>query len=167
MNESLKPCVACCELIAAKAKVCPRCHQRQDRLIQFFSSAAGGALVLAAVAGGFFYMASREPPRFSEHASALTLRSEVVHAESEADGTVYASCVGEISNASAFGWRDVTVEARYFNSQGELVDAATDKQDGVYIPANGTAAVRVLDRAARSPSSYASCKLSLKNAVSR
>lgn len=164
--EPTKSCVACCEPIAFKAKVCAHCHQRQDRVLQFLSSAFGGLLALFAVGGFFFYMAHRESHEFKDHAGSISVRSERVHAEA-GSGAAYASCIGEVSNASPYGWRDIAVEARYFNLQNELIDTASERHERIHLPANGNVAIRVLDRAARSPSSYASCRLSIKNAASR
>jgi hypothetical protein len=123
-------------------------------------------LVLLVLGGFFLYMAKRESHDFKDHAGAISIRAEQVHVETARD-TAYASCIGEVTNDTPYGWRDIAVEARYFNAQNELIDTASERHDRIHLPANGSVAIRVLDRAARSAASYTSCKLAIKSAASR
>jgi cbb3-type cytochrome oxidase subunit 3 len=163
---STKLCLACKEAIHQDAKRCPHCHQPQDRLILFFSSGWGVALLTGCLVAFGAYSLYRSQQKFSDHVSSIGTSSFKLHLEGVGE-SAYASCIAVVSNETKVTWREVYAEAKYFNEKNEIVDTASERLRGVVLPAKGTAIVRVLERAAQSPSAYSRCELQIKDAESR
>ena len=162
---TMKTCIACCEQIQLGAKRCPHCNQHQGRFTNFLN-AGGGVFVLLIVITFFIYQFHRERQEFKDYASKLSAGPFTVHVEGTNDFS-YASCLAITKNNSPFGWRNLQVEARFFDAKGQLIDATHQRLNGSFLPANGEAGVRVLERAARSAPEYSRCELRFNDAESR
>jgi hypothetical protein len=160
-----KACKSCCEQIQLGAKRCPHCNQQQSRVINFLNM-GGGALIGVAVLAFFFYQFHRNNQELKDYASKLSTGPFTVHVQSTSE-TPYASCLAIARNDAPFGWRNLQVEARFFDASGNLIDVTHQRLNGSFIPANGEAGVRVLERAARSASEYSRCELRFIDAESR
>ena len=160
-----KPCMACCEPIQVAAKRCPHCNQQQSRVTQFLNT-GGGAVVLLALLAFMIYQFHREKQEFKDYSSKLSTGPFTVHVEGDNE-MAYASCLSIAKNDAPFGWRNLQVEARFFDASGQLIDITHQRLTGSFLPANGEAGFRALDRAARSAREYARCELRFLDAESR
>lgn len=156
-----KACIACCEQIQLGAKRCPHCNQLQSRVINFLNT-GGGLLLGLAVLAFFVYLLHRERQEFKDYASKLSAGPFTVHVEGTGE-TSYVSCLAIVKNDSPFGWRNLQVEARFFDARGHLIDVTHQLLNGSFLPANGEAGLRVLDRAARAAPEYSRCELRFIN----
>lgn len=118
--------------------------------------------VLAFVA----YQVHRETQEFKDYASKLSTGPFTVHVEGSSDVS-YASCLAIVKNDAPFGWRNLQVEARFFDSKEQLVDVTHQRLNGSFLPAKGETGVRVLERAARSAPEYSRCELRITDGESR
>jgi len=82
--------------------------------------------------------------------------SNVALAVKSWDSGVYVVTVGEIKNKSDATLEDISLEARYFNSDGQLVDAAVENLYSLEIPPNETIAFRIESLAVGDADEYAS-----------
>jgi len=129
MNEETKTCPACAEQIKRAAKICPRCRQWQ-RIWSIRSPVIWcSALVAGIVAIGvclfiFFERIINPGPDFSSFRGQIVVTgSKVRLQQTERDRS--AVVVGFVTNQSAFAWKDMEFECRFFDTKGELIDART------------------------------------------
>jgi len=74
------------------------------------------------------------------------------------------SVVGMLRNESDVEWKDIYLEAQYFDSGGTMIDAEGAEQYGLIVPAHEEVAFRVRGAAARAPKDYASHKVFVRSA---
>ena len=75
------------------------------------------------------------------------------------------SVVGTLTNTSDVGWKDVGVEAQFFDKAGKLIDAIpTVDYRGLTVLPHGVAAFKIETKAATTESNYATLKVSVRSA---
>ena len=162
---STKPCKECCEPIQLAAKRCPHCYQLQSPFVTFLRN--GGAVVFfLAILAFMVYQSQIEKKEFKDYTSKVIVGSSTVHVEGT-DDMSYVSCLTIAKNDSPVGLRDLQVEAKFYDANGQLIDVTQQRLKSSFLPANGEAGVRVLERAARSASAYQRCELRILDAVCR
>jgi hypothetical protein len=168
-TEQTKICPHCAETIKAAAKVCPHCRYCQKRWslqnpqigVTIWTLVAFGTMIGF---GAFFDKAFGPKQQFA------TYRDEISVVSSQFNQHLYGSnlwvtVVGIITNSSDVGWKDVGVEAQFFDKSGKLIDAITVNSDdyhSVVILPHGTTAFKIEGKASRSASDYETNKLSVR-----
>ena len=171
-DQTAKVCPLCAETIKAAAKVCPHCRYWQKKwslqdprvgvtlyALSFFAAFGCLAAVMDKVFG--------PKEDFAPYRDEITVvSSELSHriAASSCDTNVilYVTVVGTLTNRSAIAWKDVGVEAQFFDPSGKPFDAITvnaDEYRGVAILPHGEAAFKIEGRAARAASDYETYKV--------
>ena len=130
MNKpSTKSCPYCAETISTEAKVCPRCRQWQTfrsftNPVVFLSIVI---LVICALGIAAIIRLQRiiDPgPDFALFRNSLSVvESKIVFYEREKQTRLRTLVV--LTNQSSYSWKDVEVEARYFDKEHRLIDAKT------------------------------------------
>jgi hypothetical protein len=173
-NEQTKICPLCAETIRAAAKVCPHCRywQKKWSLQNPQTTQSIGAflmllLITAAVVGlGIFLSHVIGPKRdFAPY------RNQVKVVNSEVNfGMVYSNLtvfvVGVITNQSDYGWKQVGLEARFFDRNGKLIDVipANSEYSPVTVLPHTEAGFKIQRSAAQEESAYASHQIFVRTA---
>ena len=76
----------------------------------------------------------------------------------------YISTVGLLTNCSDFSWKEVQVEAQYFDGTGKLIDTGFERSFDTEILPHGESAFRIRTLADKPESSYASHKVFVRYA---
>jgi hypothetical protein len=119
----------CAETIKATAKVCPHCRHWLKRWSlanpQVGMTLYALAAVLLIVGLGLWIetmFGSKE--QFVDHKDEITVLGSVfTHRTSGTN--VYVTVVGTLTNHGSLTWKDVGVEAQFFDESGELIDVTT------------------------------------------
>ena len=78
---------------------------------------------------------------------------------------VYVTVVGTLTNRSSVTWKNVGVEAQFFDSSGKAFDAITvdaDSYRGVVVLPHGVAAFKIEGRAAQPDANYTNCRTAVR-----
>jgi hypothetical protein len=170
-NEQTKICPHCAEAIKTTAKVCPHCRYWQKKWSLYNPQIAGGAGIIigfAILCGfGMFYDRMFGPKqRFAEYRDQIAVvSSEISWRVSGSESNVYVTVSGMLTNHSDVAWKDVGVEARFFDQSNKQFDAITVNTDGyrsVVILPHGEAAFRIESKAARPGADYHTYKVTVR-----
>ena len=166
--EQTKICPLCAETIKAAAKVCPHCRHWQRRWSlqnpQVFATiwvaiVIGALLCLVAFVDKIF-----GPKRdFAEYRDQIAVvSSQLSHRTSGSNSMV--TVVGMVTNRSEFPWKDVGLEAQFFDREGKLIDVVIHAGDygGFAILPRAEEAFRIEGKSARPQSEYASHKVTVR-----
>jgi hypothetical protein len=167
MNESAetKVCPHCAETIKAAAKVCPHCRYAQKRWSLYNPQMLATVwMILCFVAmaglGIFFEKAFGPKEQFATYRDDIAVvGSQFSHRIS--DSNLVNTVVGMLTNRSDVEWKDVGVEARFFDKSGKEIDAITVKAEdyrAVAILPHGEVAFKIESVAARPEADYDSYK---------
>jgi hypothetical protein len=171
-NENLnaRSCPYCAEAIPAAARICPRCRQwlsvRSFRhpLVSTLLLAFLG-LVMLAVLCRLLDRVQRfmnPPPYYSDYKSSIQiLKSNMEWVETTDGPRLFVT--GLLTNQSQFAWREPEFECRFFNSKGEMTDAANGTTFLTILP-SADSAFRVTVKPVRSSNDYSSFRVSVSNA---
>jgi len=160
-NESTKVCPLCAETIKTAAKVCPHCRHWQKRW-SLQNPQIGMTLwilvsVVALACFGTFYDKAFGPKeQFATYRDEISVVSSQFSHRLSGSNLVIA-VVGTLTNRSDIGWKDVGVEAQFFDRSGKLIDTITvnaGDYHGVVILPHGGAAFKIEGRAARPATDY-------------
>jgi hypothetical protein len=156
-----KVCPQCAETIKAAAKVCPHCryHQKKWSLKNPGIAVTLASLVLITcwIAVGTFFEKT-----FGPKEEFATYRDEISVLNSQfsqriSGSNLLVSIVGTLTNHSGVGWKDVGVEAQFFNKAGKLIDAITVSADGfngVTVLPHGETAFKIEGKALHPAADY-------------
>jgi len=75
------------------------------------------------------------------------------------EDTVFLTSVGYLKNLSSQNISDITLEAQFFNADGDLIDTTNDKIYGVELSGNSTMAFKLQTYPAKEQEEYASHKV--------
>jgi hypothetical protein len=170
-NVPTKICPHCAETIKVAAKVCPYCRywQKKWSLQNPQVGMTLWALLGIAVWIVFGILINKA---FGSKENFATYRNEMSVVNSQFSQRIYNSnlwntVVGTLTNQSDVGWKDVGVEARFFDKSGKMIDAITVNADdyrGVAILPHGETAFKIEGRAACASTDYWTNKLNVRSA---
>jgi hypothetical protein len=159
-GDNIKACPMCAETIKAAAKVCPHCRYWQKKWS--LQNPQVGVTLWILVCSGllacvvFFFEKILGPKE-----QFTTYRHEIAVLDSQFSSRISGSnllvtVLGTLTNRSRIGWKNVGVEAQFFDKSGRLIDAITADADyrGVTILPHGDAAFKIEGKAARRESDY-------------
>lgn len=158
---SVRTCPFCAESIRAAAKVCPRCRQwltwrsLRHPWINLGVGLAGLVGAFAILSLTVFTALGRlfnGTPDYQQHPDALAVLSSNHHWVQTKDGPRL-FVTGILTNRSAFPWRDIEFECRFYDAGGTLIDA-TSPRSYLTIRTNDDAAFRVTVNPAAPTNAY-------------
>ncbi len=170
-STSSRTCPFCAESIKREAKVCPRCRQwltlRSIRnpaisvwvygLPHLAIYALVGMLILTALD-----RFQNPKPNYAAFVNSLrVLDSRMTWSETSSGLRIYVT--GILTNQSEFAWRDMELECRFFDANGQLVDAAHPHADLTIQPHDDTA-FRAVVTPSHATNDYASFRISVSTA---
>jgi len=167
--EPTKVCPHCAETIKVAAKVCPHCRYWQKRWS--LQNPQVGATLCAVIGFGMFIGLTVSIDRLiGPKEEFATYRDEISVVDSRLSHRIYESnllntVVGTITNRSNVTWKDVGVEAQFFDKSGRQIDAITvnanDYHSVVILP-HGEASFKIEGKAARPESDYDTFKTTVR-----
>lgn len=170
-NEQPKVCPLCAESIKATAKVCPHCRHWQSRwsLLNPYVGMTLFAVIIILVFGCFGALVNKflgPKAEFANYRNEITvLNSSFSHRISGSESNLYVTVVGTVTNHSNIAWKDVGVEAQFFDKAGTLIDAITvnsDEYRSVVVLPHGEAAFKIERAAAHPINDYATNRLTVR-----
>ena len=167
--EQTKVCPHCAETIKAAAKVCPHCRYWQKRW-SLQNPQVGVTLYSLLCIAGFICLGAFTDKVFGPKEQFATYRNEINVVSSQfsqrMSGTnLWITVVGTLTNQSDIGWKDVGVEAQFFDKSGKLIDVITVNADdyrSIVILPRGEAAFKIETRASHPASDYETNKLTVR-----
>jgi hypothetical protein len=162
-----KTCRYCAESIPAAARICPRCRQwltfRSFRNpMVYFATITPPALALIGLliysTGNFM----NRPPYYSDFRGSIQILQSNMNWAETSDGPLL-FVTGILTNQSQIAWKEPEFECRFFNSRGQLVDAA-NRPTYLTVLAGADSAFRLSIKPALGSNDYSAFKISVSNA---
>lgn len=167
MEVETKTCPHCAEIIRAVAKRCPRCRRElvKTTAATWIKFAISYILVLSPILIASWWLRdlSGLGESFDAHRSQIIVTNTTMH-YSESGNTNTITVVGYLINESALAWNTLQIEAQFFDSNGKLVDTATEILPSQELPSHMTQAFRIRATAAMTGDQYASHKVFIRTA---
>jgi hypothetical protein len=162
-------CPFCREPVKPDARKCPHCHQWQGRSAAFFYHPAVLIAFVLLPMMAFFALPGRNILPQGENFAAsrdqlVIVQSGMHHSAGDEKCGPSISVIGTIRNESNIGWKDVYLEAQYFDGSGTLIDTIGQEQYGLVVPPHEEVAFRIRGTAARGEKEYASHKVFVRSA---
>jgi Uncharacterised protein family UPF0547 len=164
--EQTKVCPHCAETIKAAAKVCPHCRYWQNKWS--FRNPHVSVTVYALVYFGFFTgLAIFLGQMFGPKEDFATYRNEISVVDSSfsqrtSQSNLWNTVVGTLTNQSDISWKEVGVEAQFFDKSGKMIDAipinSYDYQKPTIL-SHGEIAFKIEGKAARPTADYSTNKV--------
>jgi hypothetical protein len=163
-----KVCPHCAETIKPAAKVCPHCRYWQKTWSLYNAKLLGvfGLAVLAVysvIMGVFFDSMFEKGHDFAEHRNQIRVVTSTMNF-SQTDKEPYITTVGLLTNSSEFAWKEVHLEAQYFDDNGKLIDTGIERNFEVVVMPHAEVAFRIRTLADKPESSYVSHKIFVRTA---
>ncbi len=166
-----RACPYCAESIKHEAKVCPRCRQwltlrsiRNPAIAAWvygFPHLAMFALMGMLILTGLDRIQNPKPDYTAFVNSLRVLESRMNWAQTSSGTRIYIT--GILTNQSEFAWRDIELECRFLDANGQLVDAA-HPHAGLTIQPHDDAAFRAVVTPSHATNDYASFRVSVSTA---
>ena len=166
-REATKECPYCAEQIRIAAKICPRCRQWQ----RAFSLRNPASLIIALSLWGLILIAGlvisfrqvfHSGLDFSPYRNNISVvESQMNFGNEDKEPLVYVVTV--ITNNSDLAWKDVELDARFFNKAGTLIDAQPWREYLTILPHEDTA-FRIRMKPSHELADYQSYKVFVRSA---
>lgn len=168
-NEQTKICPHCAETIKAAAKVCPHCRYWQKRW-SLQNPQVGITLWVFLLIAAWCCLGVLVDKIFAPKQQFAVYRNEIGVVSSQFNQRIYGSnlwitVVGTLTNYSNVSWKDVGVEAQFFDKSSKLIDAITVNASdyrGVTILPHGEAAFKIEGKASHPATDYETNKLNVR-----
>ncbi len=160
-----KSCSLCAEPIRIDAKKCFHCMSIQGKLAGLNYDVRYQMTLVILVMALLLWLFFRSVPDVATYRNKIEFRNLQTHAEEKKDGE-YVSCIGDISNKSPENWRDLLIEARFYNSKNILIDTFTSANIKSYLRTDEVIKLRIRDKADRPLNEYSRCELYIQDAQS-
>lgn len=165
-----KNCRFCAEAIPAAARICPRC--RQWLSLRSFRHPLVSTLLLAVLGllgfALFFRVMDRvqrfmyPPPYYSDFRNSIQILQSNMEWVDTADGPRL-FVTGVLTNQSQITWRAPEFQCRFFNSKGQMIDAANGSTF-LTVLSGADSAFRVSVKPLRSSNDYSSFRIAVSTA---
>ncbi|HEY3760486.1 MAG TPA: FxLYD domain-containing protein [Verrucomicrobiae bacterium] len=160
-----KTCPLCAEPVNAAAKVCPHCRhwlKKWSIPSPYFSGIVAMTVWILAMVALMAFMEKAFGPKtdFAEYHDQISVLNSQFSQQMR-ESNLWNTVVGTLTNSSKASWKDVEVEAQFFNKSGTMIDAITVKDNyiGIVILPHGEAAFKIDGRAVCPAIDYATNKL--------
>ena len=165
-----KNCPFCAEAIPAAAKICPRCrrwlslrsfrHPLVSTLLLVPLVLAGGVLCFRVIDRVQRFM--NPPPYYSDFRDSIQIvKSDLNWVETPDGPRLFVT--GILTNQSQIAWRAPEFECRFYNSNGQVADAANSSSFLTVLP-GADSAFRISVKPVLSSNAYSSFRISVSNA---
>jgi len=122
--ENSKLCNMCYQQIDARARKCPFCHHWQNKIqaILFHPAIAILPIVLVFIIGPLMFKRVFDPGKsFDPYKNQVKITgSQLTFGQSDCGQTLV--IMGTFKNDSDVTWKDLQLEARFFDHEGKLID---------------------------------------------
>jgi hypothetical protein len=125
-TEQTKVCPLCAETIKAAAKVCPHCRRWQKRWS--FGNPYAGVIVFVVVCFvALIYLNAFYDQLFGQKRDFTPYQNQITVVNSEtsfriANSNLMVSVIGVVTNQTDFGWKQIGMEAQFFDGNGRMID---------------------------------------------
>ncbi len=159
-----KQCIACKEEIITGALKCKYCQQIQNKAANFQNKPAFNYLVIGMLFVFIIWIvyfvisvSLEDPlePRFIIESSELHL--------TESEKGLNIRCIGEIKNPTLKRWEDFSLQARFKNAKGKVIDVLYSELEVTVYPQFTFSGI-VTGSGSASKNEYDSCEISVVNA---
>ncbi len=162
-----KPCGWCAEPIRAQAKACPYCRRLQPKWkvrSEWFALVPLLMLLSLFLGAGAWLRQIFGPGRdFEPFRGQILVENSNVHFGQGTNGN-FISAIGTLRNASPYAWKEIQLEAQYYDSNGRLVDTRSESRFGDTLLPGTTNAFRIRGPADKPESAYVSHKVFVRSA---
>lgn len=160
-----KVCPLCAETIKAVAKVCPYCRKSQRRWAVFTRYDLAAILAALGFVGGTFLVlvilgSERTFAPNRDRIEVLNYQFGIAADEYQTNTVIS----GTLSNSSPYCWNLVTLEAKFFDKSGKIIDAEDVSLNGVTILSHSQQSFRAAIYDRRKIPEYASCRFEVRSA---
>lgn len=166
-SEATRVCPYCAEPVKTAAKVCPRCRN----WLSVYSLRNPAVLIAIlclwcfATTAGLLISIERlihSGMDFTPYRGSISvLESRMNFGTEDNEPAVYVVAV--VTNKSDIAWRDIELDARFFDKTGTLIDAQTDSDYSTIWP-HGDSAFRIKLKPSHDLSDYQSYKVFVRSA---
>ena len=165
-----KICKMCYKEIDKRAKKCPYCHHWQKKISMIvWNPAFGVFLVMIPYLAVYIFMGTAfksmfdKGEDFTPYRNQITInKTELKFGETSCGPTVVA--MGTMTNNSSLSWKDVQLEARFFDNNNKLIDTDQKNKYSFVIPANDISTFKISIPREFPEEQYASCKMRILSA---
>ncbi len=160
----MKQCLACKEDIHDDALKCPHCHQIQNKVSRFVYSTGGNILIYGIILFAIVWSAYSIYSDTKDYSltDSLVVSEASLSINSESN-PVKVSCFTEVENKSDVHWNDFSVQANFYDSQGNLIDTHHRLLDNSIFPLMSFTA-RVTGDISAPINKYQSCLIKITDA---
>jgi hypothetical protein len=119
--EQTKVCPHCAETIKAAAKVCPHCCYWQNKWSLQNPQIGFVSIVIMMIVAITWFDSQFDKRDFAPYQNQIT----VVNSETSfrmVSSNLTVSVIGVITNQSDFGWKEIAIEAQFFDGNGKMID---------------------------------------------
>jgi hypothetical protein len=126
-------------------------------------------IALIGIAGmicAMFWLEGKLGPKhgFAEYRNQIGVLASSFSHRTSAGSNLFVTVIGTLTNHSRIGWKNVNVEAKFFDKSGKLIDviAADADYGGVTLLPHGEAGFKVEGKAAKQESDYSTHKVQVR-----
>ena len=170
MSEGIesKPCGWCAEPIRVAARVCPYCRRLQPKwtriteLLMVMLPLFGFALLC--FIGALWLKQLFSPGRdFEPFRDQIVVERSAMHFGQSTNGN-FVSAIGTLRNSSPYAWKEIQLEAQYYDKDGRMIDTRSESRFGDVLPSGATQSFRLRAPADKPEPSYVSHKVFVRSA---
>lgn len=162
-----KACGWCAEPIRVPARVCPYCRRLQPKWKRLCELMAFLPVLLLAFlfVGGSIWLGRIFSPGtdFEPFRDQIVVEGSNMHFGQATNGN-FISAIGTLRNNSPYAWKEIQLEAQYYDNDGRLIDTRTESRYGNVLPPGASQGFRLRTPADKPQSTYASHKVFVRSA---